>query len=241
MITSFSEFIEYLIGARFGFAYLWELLVNLYESVTTDVNVLSIWDWLKNLASGILGAVPYILMALGVVVLLFGKKMGGLVKFVGFFILGFFLGVYFLEPVIPLEVPISPWVIGIIIAIIAAVLSKFLFVTSYSIVVVYSVYRLCYHGFFFDTQHTFSAGKAITAFVVAAIILTLTLIFFRFVEMILFSALGAWMITSGFGIGIIDLGAIPKLGDKSWILEISIIGIIAVLGFIFQLKTRKRY
>ncbi len=203
--------------------------------------MLSIWDSLKNFASGFIGAVPYILMALGVLVLLFGKKMGGFVKFVGFFIVGFFLGVYFLEPVIPAEVPISPWVVGIVVATVSAVLSKSLFVATYSVAVLYSMYRLCYHGFFFDTQHEFSVGKSLTALTVAVIVLVLSLIFFRFVQMFLFSALGAWMITSGFAIGIIDLGAIPKLGSNSWILEVSVIALLTVLGFIFQLKTRRRY
>lgn len=240
-MNSFSDFISELIGARFSFSYLWQQLSSLYESVVSDGAVLSIWDWLKNLSTGLWTALPYILMALGVIVLLFGKKMGGFVKFVGFFIVGFFLGVYFLASVIPPEVPIAPWVVGIVVAILAAVLSKMLFVTAYSVIVLYSVYRLCYHGFFFDNQQLFSVGKSLTALAVAAIVLVLTLIFFRFVQMLVFSVLGAWMITSGFAFGIIDLDAIPKLGANSWILEVTIMGIIAILGFIFQIKTRKRY
>ncbi len=241
MVTSFSDFISHLIGARFSFSYLWELVVDLYKSITGDSNVLAIWDALKDFTSSFRGALPYILMVLGLVVVLFGKKIDGFIKFVGFFIIGFFLGVYFLVPVIPPEVPIAGWVIGLIVGILAAVMSRFLFVASYSIAVVYSVYRLCYHGFFLDTQHEFSAGKALMALAVAAIILILTLVLFRFVQMLLFSALGAWFITSGFGIAFIDLSEIPKLGDKSWILEVSIIGIITLLGFLFQLKTRRRY
>lgn len=241
MVTSFSDFISHLIGARFSFSYLWELLVDLYKSIISDANVLAVWDALKNLASSFWGALPYILMVLGLVVALFGKKLDGVIKFIGFFVIGFFLGIYFLVPVIPSEVPIPGWVIGIVVGVVAAVMSRFLFVACYSVAVLYSVYRLCYHGFFLDTQHEFSTGKAITALAVAAIILVLTLVFFRFVEMLLFSALGAWFITSGFGIAIIDLSAIPKLGDNSWILEVSIIGIITLLGFLFQFKTRRRY
>ena len=241
MVTSFSDFISHLIGARFSFSYLWDFVTDLYKSVTADESVLSVLDALKNFASSFLEVLPYILMVLGLAILLFGKKIDGFIKFVGFFIIGFFLGIYFLVPVIPAEVPIPEWVIGIIVGVIAAVMSRFLFVASYSIAVLYSVYRLCYHGFFLDTQHEFSTGKALTALAVAAIILVLTLVFFRFVEMLLFSALGAWFIISGFGIAIIDLGEIANLGDKSWILEVSIIGIITLLGFLFQFKTRRRY
>lgn len=241
MVTSFSDFIDHLIGARFSFEYLWEQIVSLYDSVRSNPDILSIWDSLCDFTSYISAFIPYILMAAGIVVALFGKKMGGFLKFLGFFIVGFALGVHFLAPVIPEEVPIPAWVIGLVVAIVAAVLSKFLFVATYSAAVLYSVYRLCYHGFFFDSQTEFSTGKAITALAVAAIVLVLTLVLFKFTEMLIFSSFGAFMVTSGFALGIIDLGAIPKLGSNSWILEVSVIGIIAVLTFIFQIKTRRRY
>ena len=241
VVTSFSEFIDYLIGARFSFTYVWELLVSVYTSIASNSDVLSIWDGIMNFLNPVSTAIPYIIMAFGLIVALFGKKMGGVLKFLGFFVIGFFIGVHFLAPVIPAEVPIPIWVTGIVVAIVVAVLSKFVFVITASVTVLYSVYRLCYHGFFLDHQWEFSSGKAITALVVAVIILILTIVLFRFVEMLLFSALGGFMITSGFALGIIDLGAIPKLGDNSWILEVSVIGVVTLLGFIFQFKTRRRY
>ena len=241
VITSFSDFISNLIGARFTFAYLWELITSLYNLVIGDANVLEIWNSFTSFAASFWSVVPYVIMSLGLIILLFGKKLGGIVKFLGFFVIGFFLGVYFLVPVIPPEVPIPGWVVGIVVGIIAAVMSKFIFVISYSILVLYSVYRFCYHGCFLDFQTDFSTGKSLTALVVAAIILIVSLVFFRYVEMILFASFGAWLITAGFGIAFIDLAAIPKLGANSWILEVSIIGILTLLGFIFQFKTRRRY
>ena len=95
MVTSFSDFINQLIGARFSFSYLWNQVVDLFESVTGDANVLSIWDAIKNFVSPIIIFLPYVLMALGFIVAFFGKKMDGLVKFLGFFVLGFFLGVQY--------------------------------------------------------------------------------------------------------------------------------------------------
>jgi hypothetical protein len=209
--------------------------------MVTDANVLNINDALMQFTSSFSGALPYMLMALGLIVVLFGKKLSGVLKFLGFFFIGFFLGVYLLVPVIPPEVPLSPWIVGVVVGVISAVLSRFVFVVSYSVVVLYSVYRFCYHGFFFDFQQEFSTGKALTALGIAAVILVVSLVFFRFVEMLLFSALGAWLMTAGFGFAFIDLGAIPNLGGNSWILEVSIIGLITLIGFVFQFKTRRRY
>ena len=241
MITGFSDLIDHLIGARFGFTYLWELIVALFRAVITNGDVQSIWATLKNFAYPVMAFVPYALMLAGLIVAFFGKKMSGILKFIALFIVGFALGVHFLVPVMPPEAPIPAWIIGLVVAIVAAVLSKFLFVTTCSAVTLYSVYRLCYHGFFLDYQADFSAGKAITAIAVAVIVLILVLVFFKYVEMLIYSAFGAYMVTSGFALGIIDLGAIPKLGVNSWILELSVIGVIALIGFTIQVKTRRRY
>jgi len=241
MITNFSDFIEHLIGARFSFKFLWDWLVTVYDWMVSNPEMQSIWSTVNDFISPIVTFLPYILIIAGFLVAFFGKKMGGLVKFLGFFFIGFVIGVQFLAPVIPPEVPIAPWIVGIVVAVVAAVMSKFLFVAVFSVLVLYSVYRVCYHGFFLDHQVEFSSGKALTALAVAAIILILALILFKFVEMLMFSLFGAWMVTSGFALGIIDLGNVPNLGSNSWILEVSVIGVIAILGFIVQVKTRRRY
>ena len=241
MVTSFSDFINHLIGARFSFTFVWELLVDLYNSILANENVISVWNTVTSFVSQFAWVLPYILMASGLIIAFFGKKMSGFLKFIGFFAVGFALGIHFLVPILPPEVPIPNWVIGIVTALVTAVLSKFLFVASCSVSLLYSVYRLCYHGFFLDHEPEFSSGKAVTALAIAVIILIITLVLFKFVEMAMFSALGAWMATLGFGFAFVDLGSLPKLGANSWILEVSVMGVIALIGFIFQVKTRRRY
>ncbi len=223
------------VEARFGFEYIWQRLVELYKSVTQNSDIAGLWEKLMSLIAPAVTLVLWSCVIVGLVICLFGKKISGILKFIGFFALGYAIGVHFIAPLIPPEVPIVGWVIGLVVAIVAAVAYKFLFVALYSVSVLYAVYRLCYFGFFLDKEPVFSVGKAITSLAVAAVVLILSLILFKFVEMLLTSALGSWIMVSAFSAVAFDLGA------KSWIIELVVFALIALVGFAFQVKTRRRY
>lgn len=241
MITSFSDFISHLVGARFTFTYLWELLLWLFASLTADGEILGSNSDIINYLSGAMAYMPYILIGAGLIIALFGKKMGSFLKFVAFFGAGYVLGIHFLAPVIPSEVHIPAWVVGLVVAFVAAILSKFVFGLTVSLSILYSVYRLCYHGFFLDPESGVAMGKAVTALAVAAIVLIIALVLFKYIEMLLFATLGAYMVTAGFSWAFFDLGSVAALGANSWILEVAVIGVLALLAFAFQVKTRRRY
>ncbi len=235
MFSNFSEFMKCVVEARFDFGYIWQRLVELFNSVTQNSEITSIWDKITGFIAPYMTFVLAGCMVLGIVICLFGKKISGILKFTTFFVLGYSLGVHFLEPIIPEEVWIPVWVVGLVIAIIAAVAYKFLFVGVYSVAVLYSIYRLCYFGFFLDEAPVFSTGKSVTSLAVAAVVLILSLILFRFVEMLLTASLGSLILTSAFSALVFDLGA------KSWVVELVVFAVIALLGFLFQVRTRRRY
>lgn len=239
--TSFTEFIECLAQARFGFESIWEAIRDLYYSVTQNPDIESMWSGLMTALAPAANVIPFVIMLLGIVVGLFGKKMMWLIKFVAFFIFGFTVGVYFLAPVIPESIPIPAWVTGLVIAAISAVLYKFIYIIVYSVGITYVIYRLCYYGFFTVEEPEYTVGRMLTCLVVALIVLVISFLLFKFVEMYICSALGAWLLVGGFGMAFVDLGEIAALGDKSYILELSVILVLSVLAFIFQVKTRRRY
>ncbi len=235
MFTNFSEFIKCVIEARFGFEYIWQLLVNLYYSVTGNPDIAFFWNALMTSLTPVMNFIPYVVMAFGLLVCFFGKKLGGVLKFCAFFLLGFAAGLYFLVPLMSAEIPIAPWIVGLVVGIVAAVAYKFLFVAIYSVSVLYSVYRLCYYGFFLSGEPVFTAGKALTSLAVAAVVLILTLILFKFVEMLIFSAFGSWAFMTAFTYAVFDIGA------SSWVAELVVAIIIALIGFLVQVRTRRRY
>ncbi len=235
MYTNFLEFIECVIEARFGFEYIWQLLVNLYYSVTKNPDISFIWDGLMSAVAPIIKFLPYCIMAFGLFVCLFGKKVGGVLKFALFFLVGFSAGIYYLVPLMPSEIPIAPWVVGLVVGIVAAVAYKFLFVATCSVGVLYSVYRLCYYGFFISGDPVFTTGKALTSLAVAAIVLILVLILFKYVEMLLFSVFGSWVFMTAFTYAVYDIAA------ASWVAEFVVLIVIALIGFLVQVRTRRRY
>lgn len=239
--TSFGEFIECLAQARFGFESTWEAIRNLYYSITQNTVVENLWSALMSTLAPVVRYIPFIIMLIGIIVGLFGKKMMWLIKFVAVFLSGFTLGVYFLAPIIPESIPIPPWVTGLVIAAVSAVLCKFFYIIVYSVGITYAIYRLCYYAFFTIEAPEYTTGRMLTCLAVAAIILVISFLLFKFVEMYLSSVLGAWLLVSGFGMAFVDLGEIASLGDKSYILELSVIFVISVFAFLFQVKTRRRY
>lgn len=232
--NNFSEFIECLARAQFGFESLWEGLVNLYYSVTQNPDIENMWSGFMVALEPVMVVMPFVFLLLGAVVGLFGKKMFFVLKFIACFLLGFIVGVHFLAPVIPESIPIPAWVIGLVMAIVFAVLFKFVYIIIYSGAVLYSVYRLCYYGFFLIKEPEYSIGKMLACLAVAVIVLAITFILYKFVEMLITSALGSWFLVGGF------LAAI-NVTDASWVLELVLIIVFTVLAFVFQIKTRRRY
>lgn len=233
--SNFSEFIDCLSRAQFGFESLWDGLVNLYYSVTQNPDIEKMWSGFMEALAPVMVVMPFIFMVLGAIIGLFGKKMFFILKFTACFILGFVAGVYFLVPIIPESIPIPAWVTGLVMAIVFAVLFKFVYISIYSCAVIYSMYRLCYYGFFLIETPEYSTGKMLACLAVAVIVLAISFILYKFVEMLITSALGSWFLVGGFSAAFINLGEI------SWILDLAVILIFTVLASVFQIKTRRRY
>lgn len=239
--TSFYEFLKCIAEARFSFEYIWDSIVSFYYSVIEGEAFSAIWNKLVLWLSPVESLLPVILMVIGALVCVFGKKINAVIKFIGLFIIGFAFGIGLLAGVLPASIPIPAWVIGIAVGLVAAVLYKFIYIILYSATILYSVYRLCYYGFYLDEAPEFSAGKALTSLAVAAVVLVLAIILIKYVEMFLSSALGSWLLVATFSHHYIDLGAIPSFGAYSWILELSVFGVLTIVGFVVQFKTRRRY
>ena len=233
--NSFSEFIEYLARAQFGFETIWKGLVDLYYSVTQNPDIESMWSALMQALAPVMSWMSVIFIVVGAVVGLFGKKMFFVLKFAACFLLGFIVGVHFLSPVMPESIPISAWIIGLVMAVIFAVLFKFVYIAIYSVAILYSVYRLCYYGFFLIEAPEFSLGKLVFSLVVASIVLIVSFILYSPVEMLITSFLGSWFFIGG------AISLFSDLSETSWVLELILITIVAVGAFIFQVRTRRRY
>lgn len=241
MFTSFSEFFTCVKEARFSLKYIWEAIVSLYYDITVNPDISAIWE---DMMSGIESVYKLVmtLLAIGcVVVALFGKKMIGFLKFVFFFVIGFALGTHLLTPIISEAVEIPGWIVGTVVALVSAVLYRFLYIVLYSAVAGYGMYILAYHGFYIQGESNYSNGKAIGCLVAAAIAIAVALIFKKYIEMIGTAVLGGWLSSWIIANFVYNFTTFPIFGGITWVAILVPAVIIAALGAVVQIKTRRRY
>ena len=242
MFLSFGDFFTAIKEARFGFGELWQSIVDLYYSITQNSDIKVIWTALMSFLGPVMPAIPYIIIAFLLVVAFFGKRMLPVLKFLTFLVVGFVLGVYFVPPLLVDIAAIPGWVSGIIIGLLAAILYRFIYVVLFAVSGLYSVYIVCYKGFFLnDAVAEYSLDKAIVSLVIAAVAVALAFILLKYVEMLGTAALAGFLAAMTLKSLIFDYSTLDFLGGNGWIGTLVIVLLVALPGAFFQIKKRKRY
>jgi hypothetical protein len=165
----------------------------------------------------------------------------GAVKFCIFFILGFFAGAHFLTPILPAQIGIPAVVIGIATALVAAILSKFLYVLIYFFFFGYGTYSTVLSLLLLSPAEAYSDTKAWLCLAVSVVVVTLALVFRKYVEMALtsfFGALGAAVLVDA---NVYKFTALSLFGANARFALIIVAGVVALLALFVQVKTRRLY
>jgi len=241
MFTNFSEFFTCVKEARFSFKYIWDAIVSLYYDITMNPDISAIWEAMMGSIQSIYKLVMTLLAVGCVIVALFGKKMIGFLKFLFFFVVGFALGTHLLTPVISEAVEIPGWIVGTVVALVAAVLYRFLYIVLYSVTAGYGMYILAYHGFYLQGESAYSNAKAISCLIAAVVIVVIAIIFKKYIEMLGTAALGGWLASWIFANFVYNFTTFPIFGGITWVAILVPAVIIAAIGAVVQIKTRRRY
>ena len=241
MFAAIGSFFGAVKEARYGFGDIWSYLVTFYYTVTENPTVSAIWNAFMGAIAPAFAIVMILVILFSVSVSLFGQRMIGALKFMFFFVIGFVIGVQLLAPVIPEGVRIPPWIVGLVVALITSVLYRFLYIGLYSVVVGYSVYILCYNGFFLIATPEYTTFRAILCLVVSLVVLGLSFLLKKYIEMIFTSILGGWYATMIFIWYIYNFTRWPFLVGREWVGIFIMTALIASIGLFVQFKTRRRY
>ncbi len=231
--------LDSLINAEFDFKAIFDWIKSAYENVISTPAVSDIWE----AALDLLGSVPAVLissvlLALALVEVFFGKRLLGVQKFIGFFLLGFAGGAVYLAPLIPDVLPISPLVVGIVVGAVAALLCKIIYLVAYIGIAGCSVYIIFMGGYYIPKVISdLTKGNMIVSLVIAAVAVVIAILLKKLVEMVgtaTLGSLGAWIAFLKL------LGDLKITFPESEIIKFTVITVLAVLGTLVQIKTRKR-
>jgi len=183
---------------------------------------------------------PYIMLVLYAIVAFAGKRIIGCLKLGSAFVVGYITGVYYLAP-LPIFTTVPSWILGLVVGVVAALLCKLLYTLSYIWVVGYGTYLVAYLGIFLPEVFGFAIGNALSSLIVADVVLVLSLIFKKWIEMAGTANLGAWGIAATIKLQIWPYTALPMFVGIEWVADLILIALVALIGFTVQVKTRKRY
>ena len=237
MLESIQMFFESVINAEFDFAAIGEWFAGLWASFFASPFYMEIETLVEDLLSSAGIIVTAVLLVLSLIQVFAGKKLLGFQKFVAFLTMGFVCGVVFLAPVVDGALPdvIPAWATGLVVGVIAALLCKPLYFLTYVCAAAYSVYYICYAGMITE----FTQENMIISLVAAVVAVVLVLVLRKWVEMLGTALLGAWC--TYLCVDTLLGGFENMLGDSTEIVMWIAIGVIALIGFIVQVKTRRRY
>ena len=240
MFSGIGDFLNSIKEARFTFDVIWQAIVDFFTDVFANPDVSAAWNGFLNLIQPVHTIAVIVGIALALVIAFFGRKIIGVLKFALFFAVGFLLGTHLLAPLLPPEITLPGWIIGVVAALIAGVLSRFIYVVLYVISGGYATYLVAYYGFFLTPDPVYSDTRALTCLAAAAVVTVLILVFKKYVEMLGTAVLGSWLAILGIR-SIYDFTALPLFEGVEWLATLIAAAIVAVIAFSVQVKTRRRY
>ncbi len=172
------------------------------------------------------------LILVGLLIAAFGQRLLGVGKVVVIALLGFSLGYGYIAPILGFLPEI---VVALAVAVVCVILNKFVYLALLAALTAYPIYFLLYTGYF--ATFGFAAQNFVLCAVVAAAAAFAVIIFRKsIVEKVATAFLGAYLVVYNM-IEIFD----PRTLVEGDMILFALMGVIALVGLLIQVKTRKRY
>ena len=189
--------------------------------------------------------VAFLLIGASLLEAFVGKRLLGVQKFAVCFLLGFLVGSVYLHPILAPAVAsffaLKAWIVGVVVGVIAGLLCRPLYFVGYVGVIGYFGYFLMVSGVLLE----WTKGSKVLGIIVAAVLITLALIFRKIVEIAGTSLLGAVFTFNAIDYAVSTLADGARIddlaSDYALYIKLAIIGVVAIVGFIFQYRTRRRW
>ncbi len=174
---------------------------------------------------------------LSVIFALFGRKLLPLAKVTGFFIIGFLFGVSYIAPfIIGASFNVMPWIIGGVVGIVAALLSKPLYPVLYIVSFAYASYMIFMGGQLLPESIVgFTRDNMIIALFAVCITIVLVFLLRKPIEVIGTGILGGYLFSLCIDKILYLAFGVERIAALSIILMI----VVAFLGVVKQFKSKR--
>jgi hypothetical protein len=182
--------------------------------------------------------IPFVLIALGAIILFMGRRFFNVFKFIACFVVGYVVGAVVLTPMISTVLPVEASIIGISVGVLFGVLSQVIYVVAigggvglltYTLVADAAIAEL---GALDEDGMMICLGIAVAVTIIAFVVL-------KYFEMGVTAIIGAYLLSMGIVSGVFDFTLL--FPGNEILVELIAVVVIALIGFIVQVKTRKRY
>lgn len=187
---------------------------------------------------------PFAALLVGAIFLFYGRKWIGLIKFLSFGAIGFIAGLVvspMLEGMLPFLVG-KAWITGALCALILAVLNKLVFGLLYFGGPAAAAFAVCYLPNIIPVENLPTVGNIPMCAGVAAVAALIMLAIRKDFERIATAIGGATLINMGVRKLYDYLTLIPEAYSKyATYVDVGVVALLAVLGYVYQYRRRRRY
>lgn len=221
------------------FCEVFNMFTSILNSVMNEPSIAPFVATCKEYIASLGLAFPLIIVCLGLIVGLFGRRLSDPIRFLLLFAIGFAASVHWVAPLVQGFVPAIPgYAIGLALGIFAAVMSRFIYNMAYIGVIGYETYIICFNAAFLVELTAYTKGNLPVCITVAVVATVIALLLRKYLEMIITAAAGGVAIAY-FAKQLFDYTVYINLDPRTALFLIG--GVLAIPMFIYQYYNRVIY
>ena len=215
------------------------MFTSILNSVLTEPSVAPIVASYNSFVASLGIFYPILLLAVCLIVGLFGRRLSDLIRVVLLFAIGFVASVHWIAPFVAKFVPSFPaYAVGIAVGVFAAVMSRMIYNLVYVGCIGFDTYNICVNALFLVEITALTKGNVPVSIGVAVVLTVIALVLRKYIEMVITAAAG--------GIGVayfvkqfVDYTVYINLDPMTALFVVG--AVVAIPMFIYQYYNRVIY
>ena len=203
--------------------------------VSSNSVVLTAWNKFVTSNAFISTNLSILLLAGALLIAFYGQKFSEAIKFVSVYVVTFCLSACYISPTLQILADLPEWVVPVVVATLCTAFGDILFKVIYLFLATYPAYFLIMNPFF---SLPFVGGNQVVAIAAGAVSFIVCLIFRKYASRLGYAVVGGFLTALAIRRFYDYTTFLPTLGK--WLIPLVTI-IVAVIGYIHQHKTRRRF